>query len=55
MKKLAVALGVCLSLSLSSFGTERLVTRSAKAAGKDTYKVTKYSVKETGKVVKFLL
>jgi hypothetical protein len=55
MKKLITVFAVCLSLSLPSFGAEHLVSRSAKAAGKDTYKVTKYSVKKTGKVLKSVL
>jgi hypothetical protein len=52
MKKLITVFAFCLTLSLQSFGAEHLVTRSTKAVGKDTYKVTKYSVKETGKVLK---
>jgi hypothetical protein len=54
MKKLLVLLAICLSVSVPSFGAEHLVTHSAKVAGKDTYKVTKYSVKEAGKFLKFM-
>jgi hypothetical protein len=54
MKKLVTAFAVCLSLSLPSFGAERLVTRTTKAVGKGTYKVTKGTVKGTGKVLKTL-
>jgi hypothetical protein len=61
MKKLAALFAICLSLSLPSFGSEHVVTRSAKVAGKGTYKagkgtykVTKGSVKGTGKVLKKL-
>ena len=54
MKKVLTVLALCLSVSATSFGAEHVVTRSAKAAGKGTYKAAKVSVKETGKVLKFL-
>ena len=54
MKKLIAVLAFCLAVSASSFGAEHVVTRSAKAAGKGTYKAAKVSMKETGKVLKFL-
>lgn len=54
MKKLIAVLALCLAVSVPSFGAEHVVTRSAKAVGKDTYKVAKYSVKGTAKVLKFL-
>lgn len=54
MKKLIAALALCLAVSAASFGAEHVVTHSAKAAGKGTYKAAKVSVKETGKVLKFL-
>lgn len=54
MKKFIAVLALCLAVSASSFGAEHVVTRSAKAAGKGTYKAAKVSVKETGKVLKFL-
>lgn len=54
MKKLMTVLALCLAVSVPSFGAEHVVTRSAKAAGKDSYKAVKYSVKETGKALKFL-
>lgn len=52
IEKFFGVLAVCLAVSGSSFGAEHVVTRSAKAAGKDTYKVGKYSAKGTGKAVK---
>jgi uncharacterized GH25 family protein len=54
MKKLLVLLAICLSVSVPSFAAEHIVSHSAKAAGKDTYKAAKYSVKETGKFLKFV-
>lgn len=54
MKKLIAALAFCLAVSASSFGAEHVVTRSAKAVGKGTYKAAKVSVKETTKALKFL-
>jgi uncharacterized GH25 family protein len=54
MKKLLALLAVCLAVSVPSFGAEHLVSRSAKVAGKDSYKAAKYSVKETGKFLKFM-
>lgn len=54
MKKLIAALAVCLAVSVASFGAEHVVTHSVKAAGKDTYKVAKVSVKGTGRALKFL-
>jgi hypothetical protein len=55
MKKL-IALGVLsLCMSVSSFGAVHVVTHSAKVAGKDTYKATAYSAKETGKAGKAFL
>ena len=54
MKRLIAALALCLAVSAASFGAEHVVTRSAKAAGKDTYKVAKVSVKGTGRALKFL-
>ncbi|HXM99188.1 MAG TPA: hypothetical protein VN982_11990 [Candidatus Dormibacteraeota bacterium] len=52
MKKLIGVLAFCLVVSGSSFGAEHVVTKSAKVAGKGTYKVAKYSVKGTGKAIK---
>lgn len=54
MKKVLTVLVFCLAVSTASFGAEHVVTRSAKAVGKGTYKAAKVSVKETGKVLKFL-
>ena len=54
MKKLIAALALCLAVSATSFGAEHVVSGSAKAAGKGTYKAAKYSVKETGRALKFL-
>ena len=54
MKKVLTVLALCLSVSATSFGAEHVVTRSAKAVGKDTYKAAKVSVKKTGKALKFL-
>ena len=42
-------------MSVSSFGAVHVVTHSAKVAGKDTYKATAYSAKETGKAGKAFL
>jgi hypothetical protein len=54
MRKLMAVLALCLTVSVPSFGAEHVVTRSAKVVGKDSYKAAKYSVKETGKVLKFV-
>jgi hypothetical protein len=54
MKKLMAVLALCLAVSVPSFGAEHVVTHSAKVVGKDTYRATKFSVKETGKALKFL-
>jgi len=54
MKKLIAVLALCLTASVPSFGAEHVITHSAKAAGKGTYKAAKYSAKETGKLLKFL-
>lgn len=54
MKRLIAVLALCLAVSASSFGAEHVVTRSAKAAGRGTYKAAKVSVNETGKVPKSL-
>lgn len=54
MKKLIAVLAFSLVVSASSFGAEHVVTRSAKAVGKGTYKAAKVSVKETTKALKFL-
>ena len=58
MKKV-LAVGVfCMSVSAPSFAAEHLVGRSARLAGKESYKVAKVSAKGVGKsgeaVVKFL-
>jgi hypothetical protein len=57
MKKLMVLVALSLSMAAPSFGAD-VVGHSAKVTGKDTYKVAKVSVKETGKagkaIVKFL-
>lgn len=54
MKKVIVVIALCLTASAASFGAEHLVSHSAKAAGKGTYKAAKYPVKETGKLMKFV-
>ena len=54
MKKLIAVLALCLAASVPSFGVEHVVTRSAKAVGKGTYKAAKVSVKGTVKFVKFM-
>lgn len=54
MKKLIAVVALCLAVSSTSFGAEHVVTRSAKAVGKGTYKAAKVSVKETTKALKFL-
>jgi len=57
MKKLLVLVALSLCMAAPSFGAD-VVGRSAKVAGKDTYKVAKVSAKDAGKagkaVVKFL-
>jgi hypothetical protein len=55
MKKLITVLAFCLAVGGASFGAEHVVTHSAKVAGKGTYKVTKATVKGTGKVLKHLI
>lgn len=55
MKKLVAVLAFCLAVGGASFGAEHVVTHSAKVAGKGTYKVTKATVKGTGKALKFIL
>jgi hypothetical protein len=55
MKKLIAVLAFCLAVGGASFGAEHVVTHSAKVAGKGTYKVTKATVKGTGKALKFIL
>lgn len=54
MKKVLTVLALCLAVSTASFAAEHVVTRSAKAVGKGTYKAAKYSVKGTGKFLKFM-
>jgi hypothetical protein len=54
MKKLIAVLAFCLVVGGASFGSEHVITRSAKVAAKDTYKTTKATVKGTGKVLKFM-
>jgi hypothetical protein len=54
MKKLIVALALCLAVAIPSFGVEHVITHSAKVAAKDSYKSAKDSVKETGKFLKFV-
>jgi uncharacterized GH25 family protein len=55
MKKLITVLAFCLTAGGASFGAEHVVTHSAKVAGKGTYKVTKATVKGTGKVLKHMI
>jgi hypothetical protein len=55
MKKLVTVLAFCLAVGGASFVAEHVVTHSAKVAGKGTYKVTKATVKGTGKALKFIL
>ena len=54
MKKLMVLVALSLSMAAPLFGAD-VVGHSAKVAGKDTYKVAKVSVKETGKAGKAIL
>jgi hypothetical protein len=54
MKKFLGMVAICLSVSLPSFGAEHLVSHSAKAVGKGTYKAAHFSAKETGKFLKFV-
>ena len=55
MKKLIAVFALCLAVGGASFGAEHVVTHSAKVASKGTYKVTKATVKGTGKVLKHML
>ena len=55
MKKLIAVLAFCLAVGGASSGTEHVVTHTAKVASKGTYKVTKATVKGTGKVLKHLI
>ena len=55
MKKVIAMVVLSLSMSAASFAAEHVVTHSAKVAGKETYKATKYSAKETGKAGKAFL
>ena len=55
MKKLLALLALPLCMSVPSFGAEHVVTHSAKAAGKETYKAATYSAKESGKAGKAFL
>lgn len=52
MRKLVAMLALCLTVSVPSFGAEHVVSHSAKAAAKDSYKAAKYSAKATDKAVK---
>ena len=54
MKRLIAVVALCLSVSVPSFAAEHAVSRSVKTASKDTYKAAKTSVKETGKLFKFV-
>ena len=55
IKKIITVLAFCLAVGGASFGAEHVVTHSAKVAGKGTYKVTKATVKGTGKVLKHMI
>ena len=55
MKKLIAVLAFCLAVGGASFGSEHVVTRSAKVAAKGSYKAAKVTVKGTGKALKFML
>ena len=58
MKKLFALVVLALPLSIPSFGAEHVITRSARVAGKESYKAAKLSATkadDAGKaVVKFL-
>jgi hypothetical protein len=54
MKKLMVVLVLCLAASVPSVAAEHVVAHSAKVVSKDSYKAAKYSVKKTGKFLKFV-
>jgi hypothetical protein len=58
MKKLISLCVLALCVSAPSFAAEHIVGRSAKVVGKDSYKVTKTSLKGVGRggdaVVKFV-
>ncbi len=58
MKKLLALVVLALSVSVPSFGAEHVVSRSAKVAGKESYKAAKLSATKAdhaGKaVVKFI-
>ena len=48
------ALAFSLAVSVQSFGTEHVVTHSAKVVGQGPYKAAKCPVKATGKLLKFM-
>jgi hypothetical protein len=54
MKKLITVLAFCLAVGRASFGSEHVVTRSAKGAAKGSYKAAKVTVKGTGKALRFM-
>ena len=58
MKKSIALVVLSLCMSVPSFGARHIVSHSARAAGKETYKTARYSAKEAGKagkaVAKFL-
>ena len=54
MKKLIAVLAFCLAVGGASFGSEHVVTRSAKGAAKGSYKAAKVTVKGTGKALRFM-
>ena len=52
MNKLFAVIVLALSVSVPSFGGQHVVTRSAKVAGKGTYKAAKVSAKGADKTAK---
>lgn len=54
MKRILPLFALCLSVSMPSFGAEHILTRSAKAVGQESYKVTKDVAHATVSAVKFL-
>jgi hypothetical protein len=54
MKKLLALVVLCLSVSAPSFGAEHLVGRSARFAGRESFKAAKFTAKSGETVVKFV-
>jgi hypothetical protein len=54
MRTLLALVVLCLSMSAPSFGAEHLVGRSARFAGKESFKAAKFTAKSGETVLKFV-